>query len=129
MDSPLSLPTQETSASSTLWRVVCLCAEWCGVCRDYQRAFEMLAEDHPGVQFQWVDVEDDEAFVGDVDVETFPTLLIAQGQQARFFGPLLPQSGVLDRLLRSLAEQGLRDDIGDPVAQTLLARMIEASQS
>jgi thioredoxin 1 len=32
-------------------------------------------------------------------------LLIADGRNARFLGPLLPQAGVLERLLISLQEQ------------------------
>jgi hypothetical protein len=35
-----------------------------------------------GVRWEWLDVEDREDLVDDVDVETFPTLLIGQG--ARF---------------------------------------------
>lgn len=126
MDSRLSLRTQEAFSPASPWRVVCLCAAWCGVCRDYQDVFEALAADHPDLRFQWVDIEDDEAIVGDLDVETFPTLLIAEGGATRFFGPLVPQAGVLDRLLRSLAEQGARPPVADPVAQALLDRLIAA---
>lgn len=128
MDSPLSLRRQETSAQPSAWRVVCLCAAWCGVCRDYQGPYDTLAADHPGIRFQWIDIEDDEDLVGDLDVETFPTLLIAQGDRLRFLGPLLPQPGVLDRLLRSLAEAGSSRETGDSVAQALLARLIAADQ-
>jgi hypothetical protein len=39
--------------------VVCLCAEWCGVCRDYRHSFEQvklaIAADHPQAQFVWLD--------------------------------------------------------------------------
>ena len=82
--------------------VVCLCAAWCGVCRQYAPEFEALKARFPQVRFDWVDVEDEEEVVGDVDVETFPTLLIGQGSKALFLGPLLPQIKVLERLLTSL---------------------------
>ena len=72
--------------------VVCLCAAWCGVCRQYAPEFEALKARFPQVRFDWVDV----------DVETFPTLLIGQGSKALFLGPLLPQIKVLERLLTSL---------------------------
>jgi thioredoxin 1 len=92
-------------ATAPGWWVICLCAGWCGVCREYRQLFERLGAAHPAVRFEWVDVEDEDALVGDVDVETFPTLLIADGRNARFLGPLLPQAGVLERLLISLQEQ------------------------
>ena len=49
-----------------------------------------------------MDNEDEAELAGDLDVETFPTLLIADGQRALFLGPLLPQAPVLARLLASL---------------------------
>ena len=101
-----SAPAADVSEiAPAAWWVVCLCASWCGVCRDYRALFDTLALAHPGARFVWVDVEDEEDVAGDLDVETFPTLLIADGQQARFLGPLLPQTAVLARLLASL--QGL----------------------
>lgn len=81
--------------------VVCLCAAWCGVCQQYAPEFKALQAKHPGVRFMWVDVEDDEALLGEVDIETFPTLLIGQGEAPWFLGPLLPQIQVLERLLVS----------------------------
>ena len=108
------------------WWVVCLCAQWCGVCREYRGAFEALARDWPQLRFDWVDVEDEEDVVGDVDVETFPTILIADGVAARFLGTVLPQAQLLSRLLQSLQE-----DAGAPAAgaqaQALFER-IEASR-
>ena len=84
------------------WWVVCLCADWCGTCREYRPLFDSLAREHPQMRFVWVDVEDASDIAGDLDVETFPTLLIADGATARFLGPLLPQAPVLARLLASL---------------------------
>jgi thiol-disulfide isomerase/thioredoxin len=81
---------------------VCLCAGWCGTCRDYRPIFDDLAQAHPGVRFEWVDIEDESELAGDLDVETFPTLLIADGTRALFLGPLLPQAQVFTRLLGSL---------------------------
>lgn len=94
------------------WWVVCLCAGWCGVCREYRAGFDALAQRWPGVRVVWLDVEDREDLVEDVDVETFPTLLIGRGEQAYFLGPLLPQHHVLERLVGSYLE-------GAPAAATL----------
>lgn len=107
MESPAALPDSAPAAAASGWWAVCLCAEWCGTCRDYRALFDTLASAHPDVRFVWVDIEDEADLAGDLDVETFPTLLIADGQTARFLGPLLPQAGVLTRLLESLrAAQG-----------------------
>jgi thioredoxin 1 len=84
------------------WQVICLCAAWCGVCREWTGIFEALAASHPQVRFDWVDVEDEADAMGDVDIETFPTLLVAQGSRARFFGPVQPSSVQVARLLDSL---------------------------
>lgn len=108
MESPAVLPdpapgaTPHTTAPG--WWVVCLCAGWCGTCGIYRPLFDDLARAHPGVRFEWVDIEDDADIAGDLDVETFPTLLIADGQRALFLGPLLPQAPVLARLMASLQE-------------------------
>lgn len=63
-----------------------------------------MAREWPGVRFEWVDIEDEDDLVGDVDVETFPTVLIGDAHGARFLGPVLPQAGVLRRLLGSLRD-------------------------
>jgi thioredoxin len=86
------------------WWVICLCAEWCNVCREWREPFEQLATAHPGLHFAWIDVEDEAHAMGDVDIETFPTMLVAQGDSPRFFGPVQPSAGQLSRLLASLLE-------------------------
>ena len=103
MDGRQALPSAvHTTTSGAQWWVLCFCAQWCGVCRGFQAVFEALEAQFPGLRTAWVDVEDDEAIVGDLDIETFPTILIAGAGQARFFGPVLPQAGVLVRLIDSL---------------------------
>lgn len=110
-----------TSADS--WWAICLCAAWCGTCRDYRSLFDALALEHPQVRFLWVDVEDEDDLVGELDVETFPTLLIADGAQALFLGPLLPQAPVLSRLLANLrAGEGARAG-GGVEAQAVFERI------
>ena len=39
--------------------VVCLCADWCGTCRDYRAPFEALGKELPDAEFLWVDIEDE----------------------------------------------------------------------
>ncbi|MGJ7542270.1 thioredoxin family protein [Variovorax sp. LT1R16] len=82
--------------------VVCLCAEWCGACRDYRPLLEQVARAHPQFRFAWVDIEDHAEIADAFDVETFPTLLVAGADGTRFLGPLLPHAETLSRLLDAL---------------------------
>lgn len=84
------------------WHVVCLCAAWCGVCREWDALFRSLAQAHPDVHFAWIDVEDEDEAMGDVEVETFPTLLVSHGTTPLFFGPVAPQAAQVTRLLATL---------------------------
>jgi thioredoxin-like negative regulator of GroEL len=107
------------------WWVICLCAEWCGVCREWREPFEQLAAAHPDLRFAWVDVEDEAQAMGDVDIETFPTMLVARGDSPRFFGPVQPSAALLSRLLASLVE-GPVPARELPQAAALLERLASA---
>jgi thioredoxin-like negative regulator of GroEL len=109
--------------NSDSWWVVCLCAGWCGVCREWQPAFAQLAAAHPGVRFAWVDVEDEAEAMGELDIETFPTVLVAQEGQVRFMGPVVPAAAQLSRLLASLQAQRAPAAHGSPAEQALFARL------
>ncbi len=92
--------------SSTL--IACLCAAWCDTCGDYRRVFESEASRRAGrVQFRWIDIEDESALVGDVEVENFPTLVITRNGQARFYGTITPHARTLTRLV----EAALADEL------------------
>ena len=81
--------------------VACLCAQWCGVCRDYapvmSRTLATLGA--PAVHPVWIDIEDDDEVVGDLDVQNFPTLLLVRGDTVLFFGPVTPHAHTLERLV------------------------------
>lgn len=85
------------------WIVACLCAAWCGTCSSYRAAFDGVAARHPDKTFVWIDVEDQAGVVGDLDVDNFPTLLLQRGDTVAFFGTMLPDAGVADRLVQSQA--------------------------
>ena len=82
--------------------VVGLCAAWCDTCASFRETFEDLAGRRPEATFVWVDIEDDAALAGDIDVENFPTLAVFHRTRAIHFGVSLPHGGVVDRLLDSL---------------------------
>lgn len=88
------------------WHVACLCAQWCNVCRQLRTDFEALAGTLPQVHWHWVDVEDEDAAMqaADLEVDTFPSILIARGPQVCFFGPQLPQPRLFVRLLQSVQD-------------------------
>ena len=92
--------------------VACLCAQWCGSCRDYRPAFEALAMRFPAVRFVWVDVEDEPEVAGDIDIDNFPTVVVQHDSHVLFCGPMLPHIAQLERLM-----------------QTFLAHTLEASRA
>jgi thioredoxin reductase (NADPH) len=85
--------------------VVCLCAAWCDTCAEFRDTFARLERAHPGAQFAWLDVEDDAALVGDIDIENFPTLAVFRDSAPLFYGVTLPQEGVVARTLSSVLEE------------------------
>lgn len=105
--------------------VICLCAEWCGVCREYRARFDQVGAATSGARFVWLDIEDHADLVDPVEVDDFPTVLIAVGGQARFFGTVMPQPETLQRLIRA-QQQAAAVALDDPVVMALLARLRSA---
>lgn len=106
----LSLETNNRDQLATIlagdqWVVACLCAAWCDVCRNYRSHFDTWAANHPDKHFVWIDIEDQADVVGDFNVENFPTLLIQRGDIVAFFGPVLPELKLADRLLLAQVEK------------------------
>jgi thiol-disulfide isomerase/thioredoxin len=85
--------------SAPVLDIVCLCAAWCGTCREYADTFRALAAARPAHRTRWIDIEDEADLVGDIDVETFPTLMLACQGQVLFAGPVLPRLGDAQRLV------------------------------
>jgi thioredoxin 1 len=109
--------------SGDAWWVVCLCAEWCGVCREWQPLFAQAARLHSSFHFAWVDIEDEAEALGDVDIETFPTILVARGNDVFFMGPIPPTATQFTRLLATLTAQAQPSGAVPPHAAGLLARL------
>ncbi len=82
--------------------VVSLCAAWCDTCAQFRVAFERIALARPGTTFVWLDIEDDSAVCGDIDVENFPTLAVFLGATPLHFGVSLPHEGTVARLVDAL---------------------------
>lgn len=97
--------------------VVVLCAAWCDACRAFRPVFDRLADACRGARFVWLDIEDEAALVGDIDVENFPTLAVFRGDMPVFFGVCLPQQAVIARLIAALMKaEPVRATVPDAVA-------------
>jgi thioredoxin 1 len=103
--------------------VACLCAQWCGTCRDYRPLFDQLQTEFAPARFVWIDIEDEADLVDPVEVDDFPTLLVVVKGQARFFGTLTPHIDTLRRILQTqLGTDGA--PLADPQAQALAQRVL-----
>ncbi len=98
----LADPAAVTDARSREWLVACLCAEWCGTCRDYRDIFTSVQTQFPQAAFLWVDIETHADWADDMDIENFPTIMIQQGDAVRFLGTMLPYASHLQRTLETL---------------------------
>ena len=111
-----------TPATAGRLFVACLCAAWCGSCRDYRATFDALAARFAAdVDFAWIDIEDEADALGDPDIENFPTLLIARGGTPLFLGPVTPQPQTAERLVTG-ALAGELEPVDDGVAIELATR-------
>ena len=118
--SPAALPAEQLL-------VACLCAAWCHVCGDYRSRFDQveisIKAHYPRVQFIWLDVEDEADLLHPLDVDDFPTLLIARGDAPLFFGPLTPQAQTLERMVRNAAQAALHPALTDPLLTQAVLRI------
>ena len=119
----MTLETLPPPVPSAPVLVVCLCADWCGVCGEYRSRFEQMQSKFPQARFLWIDVEDDADLMHPLDVDNFPTLLLAVGDEPRFFGAVTPQAEMLDRLIRTQTGLAGAKAQTDPELASLLARI------
>ena len=97
--------------------VVVLCAAWCDTCRAFRPVFDRLTHARPDARFIWLDIEDEATLVGDIDVESFPTLAVFRGDVPVFFGVCLPQAAVIARLIAALMQgEPIRASVPDALA-------------
>jgi len=83
--------------------VVCFCAAWCDTCDGVRAALQRIAAADPTAEYVWLDIEDDAALVGDIEIENFPTLAVYRDGEPVFFGVSPPQEGVIRRTLGAFA--------------------------
>lgn len=115
------------TSAPVLW-VACLCADWCGSCRDYQERFEQVGRAFPGAQFVWVDIEDQADLIDPIEVDNFPTLLVVVDGVVHFFGSITPQTETLHRLVQAQLNSPPSPVAANP-AFTALAQRLQALQA
>ncbi len=104
--------------------VICLCAAWCGTCREFRPAFDALRARLPAARFEWIDVEDQADRVGDLDIDDFPMVAIARAGAPVFFGSMRPSLGVLQRAVEQAVDP--RRDMPIQAEQRALVRRLIA---
>jgi hypothetical protein len=107
------------SSPTAVFSVICLCAEWCGTCRAYRADFARVDARFPGTRFHWLDIEDQADELGDIDIDNFPTLLIARGDSILYYGVMLPHAEHLVRILENFQAQAEPDSIAYASADPL----------
>ena len=123
MSTPISTPLEPRPLL-----VACLCARWCNVCGDYEAPFaQTMAALSAQVVFRWIDIEDEAELLDGVDVENFPTLLIASDGALLFFGTVTPHVQTLSRLVASALAGDLRHIDTEPLVAALARRLIGES--
>ena len=116
-------PTPASTPSLPLL-LACLCAQWCGVCRDYAPLFEQAAAGFgEQVRVRWIDIEDEADLLDGLDVDNFPTLLIARGDALLFFGTVTPHAQTLSRLVAGALAGDLAQIDGNGSAAALARRL------
>ncbi|MBT0568941.1 thioredoxin family protein [Curvibacter sp. CHRR-16] len=124
--SPSASAPPSSPSNGTLLQVVCLCAAWCGTCKDYATTFARIEQEYPQCQFRWIDIEDEADLVDDFEVENFPTIVVIRDGSVRFAGTLLPHAETLKRLLQNhcqtLAERAISDEQTQLLGRRILAK-------
>ena len=106
--------------------IVCLCADWCTTCREYEPTFKALKQAWHAHRCRWIDIEDEADLAGDIDAETFPTLLVALHGQVLFAGPVLPHLSDARRLIEAQLERASAGDVSWPAGRQLAPDQVAA---
>ena len=104
--------------------MACLCARWCGTCGSYEAVFAACAAAYGArVQPLWVDIEDEADLIGGIDVDNFPTLLLAREDALLFLGTITPHAQTLSRLVASALAGDLKPAAAEAEARLLPGRL------
>jgi hypothetical protein len=109
--------------------IACLCAAWCRLCDGYRDVIDRVGREGPAgalpVTWHWVDIEDEADLLGEVDIETFPTLVVFDAVHTYFAGVVEPQPETLRRLLRAWQAQAVAGQAA-PAPEPALQAFVQA---
>lgn len=103
--------------------VLALCAQWCGTCREFRPVLERIARARPQLRFAWADVEDDAEWVGELEIDDFPVLLVARAGKVLHYGASLPLEAVVARLVDALERSDVASAAAPAAARQLAQRL------
>lgn len=99
---PISL-THITMPLPSSYQISILCAEWCGVCREFSEHLQAFSSKRTEFQISWIDIEESPEWDDRVEVENFPTLYIENGNgEVVFSGSIEPDPAQFERLLDAI---------------------------
>lgn len=109
--------------------VACICAEWCKTCNTYREIFFNAQSQFEGaVSFHWLDIEDDDELLQSVEVDNFPTILIANSTAVSFYGVLQPHEATLIRIIQNSVENPTLAIASSEIVADLSARLLELAK-
>ncbi len=108
-----------TAVAAEVW-VVCLCAEWCHVCRGMHPVFVQMKERLPEVRWVWLDIEDHDEALGELDLTTLPTYLIGSDQGVLQFAPGPTSAEALEHFVRPYLRGAVAPQSHKPTLRQLL---------
>ncbi|AWD32622.1 hypothetical protein CKSOR_00516 [Candidatus Kinetoplastibacterium sorsogonicusi] len=101
---PLIIPNSNDNNFVSSDMIVCFCASWCSTCIDYKKKLEIFSNSITEYSFIWLDIDDHEHLIGDIEIENFPTILIKKSNKNVFFGTISSNILVLEKMLSTFNE-------------------------
>ena len=94
---------QNSLSCDHLWHeyiAVVICAEWCGVCREFRK----IVKDHQDFHLTWMELDIFEEISSDLVVEIFPTVVVLHQSSVLFVGAIKPKNESLQSLIDASRE-------------------------
>ena len=101
--------------------LVIFCAAWCGVCRDLNKTW-LTQPSNLNMQMHWVDIDDHADQLENLEFESFPYIATFKNKKLSFFGTVLPNITVIEKIARQT--QSIELDLQQKSALEDLLRLL-----